>query len=764
MDKQRIGQYQLLQKIDLGGMAEIFRARRVGPHGFEKIVAIKIILPHLSSDREFVAMFSSEAKVTAQLQHPNIVQIYDFGRDDDTYFIAMEYIHGLNLNDLILILEESDLELSLDHINYIIKHVCAALEYAHCLTDLRGKPLEIVHRDINPKNVMLSFSGEIKLMDFGIALAASRCFQTLADGMIKGKLAYLSPEQVRSHELDRRADLFSLGIVYYELITGKRPFVSNTEFGVLSKIEREIPVPPIELVPTLPVEINDIIMKCLSKDRETRFQSAQEIRYAVEQFERRSGLKSTQSKFVLFLEAVLGKEVVHSPLITDELQSDDDTPSGLSSDDLSEEVNQAAPVNRNEFPDDLSTEAVPSIDVLTSQAETLIDALPEVETEDNLDLPDTSFNASTDMSMHPELDTELDKPHLLEKLRFPMIVLFILLASSGITYLFLGLDGVLRIAGMDANEYTAHMVISVEPEDAKIELDFMPTETNPADLDLVWQLGSNHVVKLTHPSHQSVTLMLKTPEDKSSNIKLDKTHPGVILDNSSSGYHLSVKMIPEYREVSIRSTPPGVQIRINEVDTGKTTPMKFLFSTEKDSIIHAKKSGYESTETIYRPDPFSASNHVELNLKKIKKPTPVPVPKGKVTVKSPYPVTVYSGNRRLFKNITQKSFYLPIGTRTLRIANRAFLLNVEKTVKVTSNGNQIIQIEPTGTMIVDADKSGCVVYIGDMELGMAPGSFELAPGLYNVIFKWDDCPDVVSKWVKINSKQNKRVPKVQGCR
>ena len=218
------GFYYLTKKIATGGMAELFRARRkVGLEGFEKILAIKRILPHLSNNRDFVAMFADEAKIAAQLTHQNIVQIFDYGRLDETYFIAMEFVLGSNLRGIMEKTRQLDTQLSINDCVFIITKAAIGLDYAHRKRNLQNTPLDIIHRDISPQNILVSYEGEVKLTDFGIAKAALTTSITKT-GVLKGKVSYMSPEQARGEGLDRRSDIFSLGVVFYELLTHRKLF------------------------------------------------------------------------------------------------------------------------------------------------------------------------------------------------------------------------------------------------------------------------------------------------------------------------------------------------------------------------------------------------------------------------------------------------------------------------------------------------------------------------------------------------------------
>ena len=229
------GEYVLLERVAMGGMAEVFRAKRKGVEGFEKIVAVKRILPHLSNNADFVEMFIAEAKIVASLTHPNIAQIFDLGKIDASYYIAMEFVEGRDLRTILSRAGDRDTHLGIALAAIIAAKVGAALEYAHRHRDEQGKELQIVHRDVSPQNILVSSEGEVKLVDFGIARAATKASHT-DSGSLRGKLLYMSPEQAWGKRLDRRSDIFSLGAVFYEVLTGHPLFSGNSEMSVLERV------------------------------------------------------------------------------------------------------------------------------------------------------------------------------------------------------------------------------------------------------------------------------------------------------------------------------------------------------------------------------------------------------------------------------------------------------------------------------------------------------------------------------------------------
>ncbi|MGZ3651548.1 MAG: serine/threonine protein kinase [Bdellovibrionota bacterium] len=281
----RFGRYIIVDPIAVGGMAEIYRARlAASKEGPDRIIVIKKVIANLSQNSEFLQMFEEEIKITVGLTHPNIIQIYDYGKNDDQYFMAMEYVEGKNLRQFVKRLADMKSMFSIDMSCYIISQVCHALAYAHAFKDrMSGKALGIVHRDISPQNVMISYDGAVKLFDFGIAKAKSANEATRA-GVIKGKPSYLSPEQINGEELDGRCDIFALGIVLWELLTAKRLFVAETDMGVLRLIQSAKIEPPSTFNPAVPQSLDAIVLKGLTRDKNKRYQSAEEFQRDLHKF------------------------------------------------------------------------------------------------------------------------------------------------------------------------------------------------------------------------------------------------------------------------------------------------------------------------------------------------------------------------------------------------------------------------------------------------------------------------------------------------
>ena len=270
---EEFGNYYLLEKIAVGGMAELFKARQRGVHDFEKIVAIKRILPHFSDNDEFVRMFIDEAKLAAQLTHPNIAQIFDLGRAGGFYYIAMEFVDGRDLRTLLRKVREYKLPVPEALAAAVVMKVANALDYAHRERGINDRELKLVHRDISPQNILISYDGAVKLVDFGIAKAATKNTNTMA-GALKGKLLYMSPEQALGQHLDGRSDIYSLGLVLFELLTGERCFQADSELGVLEKVRQGKVLDARSINPRVSQEIAAILDKVLQKNVEQRYTSA----------------------------------------------------------------------------------------------------------------------------------------------------------------------------------------------------------------------------------------------------------------------------------------------------------------------------------------------------------------------------------------------------------------------------------------------------------------------------------------------------------
>src|SRR5689334_4628644 len=303
-----LGRYRVVDEIGIGGMASVHLARMDGPGGFQKWVAIKRIHPHLVEDDQFVDMFLDEARIAAGINHANVAQVFDLGKDDNTYWIAMEYLHGEPLREVMRRVEEQHTVFTPELAARICADAADGLHAAHELRGKNGQLLGLVHRDVTPHNLFLTYEGYTKVVDFGIAKVADRLSSTRA-GTLKGKLAYMSPEQVRGAEVDRTTDIFALGVVLWELTTNQRLFRMDTDLDTLEKVQACVVPPPSTLIPGYPPELEACVMKALSKRKQDRFATAREFSRALQSFLMRSGSFCGPEEVATFVREVFSDRI-----------------------------------------------------------------------------------------------------------------------------------------------------------------------------------------------------------------------------------------------------------------------------------------------------------------------------------------------------------------------------------------------------------------------------------------------------------------------
>jgi serine/threonine protein kinase len=280
--------YRVVEKLESGGMAEVFRAESEGLQGFKKQVAIKRVLPHLSEKKKFISMFLDEARLSAHLSHSNCVQVFDIGVGDNAYFIVMEFVDGANLKAIAESLRKSEKEFPAHYVAFIALEICKGLAYAHELVDPNGTDLHIVHRDMSPPNVLITKYGEVKIVDFGLAKANSQ-LEHSEPGIIKGKFSYLSPEAAMGQEVDSRTDIFAVGIILWELLAGRRLFLGETDFQTVKKVQQAV-IPSISAInPKVPADLERIVLKALARDPNARYRTARELGQELSKFMFRLG-------------------------------------------------------------------------------------------------------------------------------------------------------------------------------------------------------------------------------------------------------------------------------------------------------------------------------------------------------------------------------------------------------------------------------------------------------------------------------------------
>jgi len=296
----QFGKYSLFERIGRGGMAEVFKGRIQGPAGFERVFVVKRILPHLSDDQTFIKMFVEEAKLSARLNHPNIVHIFELGAVEGEYFISMEYIRGHDLSETMRSIWKALGPPRPELVSYIGREACRGLAYAHGLTDENGRLLGMIHRDVSPSNVMLSYEGAVKMLDFGIAKALGDSADQSKSGTMKGKYAYMAPEQTEGDNIDHRSDIFAVGIVLHEVLTGRRLFKGQNDVQTIERVRRcEVPKPSLQN-PAVPPELDHIVLKALQRDPARRWSNAADMADALDDIVHAARFQPTHLTQILY--------------------------------------------------------------------------------------------------------------------------------------------------------------------------------------------------------------------------------------------------------------------------------------------------------------------------------------------------------------------------------------------------------------------------------------------------------------------------------
>jgi serine/threonine protein kinase len=304
----RLGSFEILRRLARGGMAEIYLARTSGPSGFEKLVVLKKILGKFADKPRYVQLFLEEAKLAASLDHPNIAQVYDIGMVDGSYFFAMEHLHGQDVRSILHRAWRIGERLPIEHAVQIARHVASALHFAHEKRRSDGTLLGLVHRDVSPSNILVTYDGATKLLDFGVAKNAASTVKTRT-GALKGKISYMSPEQARGAPVDRRSDIFSLGIVLWEMVTTQRLYRADNDLATLQLIIHQPPRAPSQVRPECPPELERIVLRALAQDPEARYPTAEQLVLELDELAREHKLKQSPNALAATLGQLFGPEL-----------------------------------------------------------------------------------------------------------------------------------------------------------------------------------------------------------------------------------------------------------------------------------------------------------------------------------------------------------------------------------------------------------------------------------------------------------------------
>lgn len=385
---ETFGNYILLEKLAAGGMAEVYLAKKIAASGVQKFVAIKRILQQYSDSQEFIAMFKDEAKIAINLSHSNVVSIYDFGVESSQFYLVMEFVEGRNLRQVLNRMKRTEAQFSIGQVVHIIKQVAAGLDHAHrCIDPTTGQPLNIIHRDMSPQNVMLGFEGDSKIVDFGIAKAAHQIEATRA-GTLKGKFGYMSPEQVEGQSVDLRTDIFALGIMTWEMLANQRLFLANNEINTLRKI-RECEIPSLRKInPNIPSELDQIVQKALEKDKIERYQTAAELRRDLQGFLSRFDPDFSVQDLSQFVKGLFSEEIVQirkKQIIYAQVTADRDLG------EPTQIVNQSTQVT-----DDVSLDQISFSDISSQRIGEKSFAVPMKKASGDIDFSATEMNDRSD--------------------------------------------------------------------------------------------------------------------------------------------------------------------------------------------------------------------------------------------------------------------------------------------------------------------------------------------------------------------------------
>lgn len=587
------GKYYLLDRINVGGMAEVFKAKAYGVEGFEKLVAIKRILPNIAEDEEFITMFIDEAKIAVQLNHANIAQIFDLGKIEDTYFIALEYVYGKDLRAIFERLRKRGEIMPIPAACYIITQVCEGLDYAHHKKDSMGRDLNIVHRDVSPQNILIAYEGDVKVIDFGIAKAANKASKTQA-GILKGKFGYMSPEQVRGLPLDRRSDIFSLGIIFYEILTGERLFVGESDFSTLEKVRNVEIMPPTAYNRNIPESLEKIILKSLAKDADDRYQYASEMAEDIQRFMISQGVLFTRKDLGGFMKTLFADDIARDNA-QDESKKQEPKSSSLPQMGIPppQPAQKAKPISKS------SPQPPPPLSGDLDNVKTVVfggekdGPLPpplgsEISIKESPDLPiELATEDATKPvakspprpippSSKPRLTAEIKRPQTSE-IRGPSKWKFVFVAGGVVLFLVII---IITINLLSRSE---------EGGEASIEIFFTPPDSDI----LIDGVKVASVSPYKNPKISAGRHSLEIRRKGFISIKEDIT----LKDRQKFSNNYILKPEREvFGNVSVETDPPGATVTINGQIKSGVTPMNMKVLAGVDHTITVERSGYKKIE------------------------------------------------------------------------------------------------------------------------------------------------------------------------
>ena len=586
MKPERFGKYILLDKIAAGGMAEVYLAKSSGSEGVSKFLAIKRILPQFSANEEFIDMFKEEAKIAINIAHSNVVSINEFGEYKGQYFISMEYVQGRNLRQLINRLKKREQKIPIEHIVYMVHEISKGLDYAHrCIDKNTGRPLNIIHRDMSPQNIMISFEGEIKLVDFGIAKAESKLEHTKA-GTLKGKFGYMSPEQAEGLDLDHRTDIFSLGIILWELLANDRLFVANNEINTIRKI-RDCRIPELHKIdPEIHMDLENIVNKALARDRSLRYQTSSELQRDLSRFLNRHYPDYTSQDIAHFIKQSYTSEILE---IRERLVAYSKVQMDFSTGEERTEILQDPTVTNTEKNDKLlgSTEDVRSPLNLPDLGK---DTLKNIDFKSQVTSKSYSQNIPKNSMRYNQTGSFSSK---YAKKSSGLSNTAIILFCIG-----LGLSAYIYLYEKERAQLLVNKIIN--GENANIEASNLAS-TNQASSN-----ANNNEQNISGQATLTGSIQQETQNPQANNETQNIANANSTNTNSVPKQIPNIPMPPTELQnraltysFQIQSKPLGASIYINHQNTGFYTPGRILLQPNIPYTISLKKRGYiDYTKTI----------------------------------------------------------------------------------------------------------------------------------------------------------------------
>jgi serine/threonine protein kinase len=607
------GKYILLEKLATGGMAEIYLARRPGANGIGKFLAIKRILPQFADTEEFIDMFKDEAKIAINLNHSNIVGIHEFGVEKHQFFIVMDYVEGRNMRQILNKMKKNSSKFSIDQIVYMVKEIAAGLDNAHrCLDGTTGKPLNITHRDMSPQNVMVSFEGEIKIVDFGIAKAESK-METTRAGTLKGKFGYMSPEQAEGQPMDLRTDIFSLGIVLWELLANDRLFIANNEINTLKKI-RDCQIPSLKKInPGIPQELERITNKALARDRNLRYQTSAALHRDLNRFLNRQYPDFSTQDFSVFIKTLFSDEILQVRKRLIEYAKipfqQQNTSTGLT------------PLPPSLNGDEEESSFVTVAPQQSTKESTFTESNVKFNQDEGPIERDKDPNSFTGQPFQPEQETKndklnqktnnfrvLDKDKVKTALKNKMQVdisqnPYSLEPSQGE---YTGLTSITH-SKYNASRYTSDKFRPLEPKKSNLIMNIVITAVMALGLysasAMMFKDQLSGVIAATDPVLGPLHSLLNVEPPKTIDMaSLCKQDPANEACQKNGGSIATPKPPvvelpevpagPSYREIIVSSSPSGAEIYVDGQNTGLITPSRIEIPTHKPFDLTVRRTGY----------------------------------------------------------------------------------------------------------------------------------------------------------------------------